>query len=236
MASDGPEPAPKWRPKPRTIPLPGALAPPAGEHWLLAPGSRSHPGRETYLLIPGEPGSDGMGHFQQGYSEDVGTMEGQADGRGQRSGLDGTGSNSSEAKKQKSFKTEQKGAEQCSVRTTGHWSEAPSSHLHWVVVKRCVSLKLFFQAAFRMNWHPPFHTREQTLERSNLLSCSWKGIQLRFELASVCLQMHLLLMCLQSGRGSEGSPDKDKPLLASSGVQSPRGQSPPSLCIDDVWL
>lgn len=26
MASEGPEPAPKWRPKPRTIPLPGALA------------------------------------------------------------------------------------------------------------------------------------------------------------------------------------------------------------------
>lgn len=52
-----------------------------------------------------------------------------------------------------------KGTEQCSVRTTGHWSEAQSSHLHWAVVKRCASLKLFFQAAFRMNWHPPFHTK-----------------------------------------------------------------------------
>ena len=39
----------------------------------LAPGSRNRPGRETYLLIPGEPVSGGMGHFQQGYFEDVGT-------------------------------------------------------------------------------------------------------------------------------------------------------------------
>lgn len=47
----------------------------------LAPGSRSCPERETYLLIPGEPVSGGIGHFQQRYSEDVGTMEGQAAGR-----------------------------------------------------------------------------------------------------------------------------------------------------------
>lgn len=87
-----------------------------------------------------------------------------------------------------------------------------------------------------MNWHPPFHTEGQTLERSNPLTCSWKAIQLRFELASVCLQMHLLLMCLQSGRGSKGSPDKGKPLQASSGVQSPCGQSPTSRDIDNVWL
>ena len=116
--------------------------------WPLLLGSAGSWLKESYLLIPGEPVSGGMGHFQHGYSEDVGTMEGQAAGRGQRSGLDSTGSDSSEAKKQKRFRTEQKGAEQCSVRTTSHWSEAPSSHLHWAVVKRCASLKLFFWAAF----------------------------------------------------------------------------------------
>lgn len=78
-----------------------------------------------------------------------------------------------------------------------------------------------------MNWHPPFHTREQTLERSSPLSCSWKAIQLRFELAFVCLQMHLLLMCLKNGRGSEGSPDKGNPSEPPLGFRAHVGKVPP---------
>lgn len=62
MASEGPRPAPKWRPKPEPFlflgPWPSLLG-------ALAPGSRNRPGREAYLLIPGEPVSGGMGHFSR---------------------------------------------------------------------------------------------------------------------------------------------------------------------------